>query len=264
MSARLLSSLQGGVLSLVISNPQARNALHPDIYRDGIAALERATTEPDVRAVVIAGEGGNFCAGGDLNRLRGNRSQPPQVQRASIDVLHEWIVAIRECPRPVLAAVEGAAAGAGFSLALACDMVVAARDARFLMAYVKVGLTPDGGATHWLGSRLPYPLAYELVATGNPVGAQRLHALGLVNEITEPGQALATAGARAAALAAGPSSALARVKSLLSQRERDALAGQLVLERESFVASLFDEDAKEGIDAFLEKRAPNYCRTGRA
>jgi enoyl-CoA hydratase/carnithine racemase len=159
MPARLLSTMQGAVLQLTLSNPEARNALHPDIYRDGIAALKGATADPAVRAVVITGEGEHFCAGGNLNRLLGNRSQPPEVQAASIDTLHEWITAIRDCPKPVIAAVEGAAAGAGFSLALACDMLVAAQNARFVMSYIRVGLTPDGGASHWLATRLPYPLA---------------------------------------------------------------------------------------------------------
>lgn len=261
MAARLLSTMQGAVLQLIISNPEARNALHPDIYRDGIAALKHAAADHSVRAVVIAGEGEHFCAGGNLNRLLANRSLPPENQAASIDTLHEWILAIRDCPKPVVAAVEGAAAGAGFSVVLSCDLVVAADNARFVMSYVKVGLTPDGGASHWLGTRLPYPLAYEMLATGHPVSAQRLHAQGLVNEITEPGDALRAALARATELADGPSFALGRIKSLLAAGEREALSHQLVRERENFVAALFHDDAAEGIGAFLGKRPPHYHRT---
>jgi len=260
MAARLLSTMQGAVLQLTISNPDARNALHPDIYRDGIAALKGAAADPAVRAVVIAGDGEHFCAGGNLNRLLGNRSQPPEVQAASIDTLHEWIAAIRDCPKPVIAAVEGAAAGAGFSLALACDMLVAASNARFVMSYIRVGLTPDGGASHWLATRLPYPLAYEILATGHPVGAARLHSLGIVSELTEPGDALRAALARASELADGPAFALGRVKSLLAAGEREALAHQLVRERDNFVAALHHDDAGEGIAAFLEKRVPRYHR----
>jgi enoyl-CoA hydratase/carnithine racemase len=261
VSARLLSSLHGAVLQLTLSNPGARNALHPDIYREGIAALKRAASDPETRAIVIAGEGEHFCAGGDLNGLRARRTQPPEIQRASIDLLHEWVGAIRECPLPVIAAVEGAAAGAGFSLALSCDLVVAAENARFMMSYIKVGLTPDGGATHWLGTRVPYPLAYEMIATGNPVTAQRLHALGLVNELSAPGKALSAAIVRAGALAGGPAFALGQIKSLLQAGERESLAPHLVREREAFVAALFHDDAKEGIGAFLEKRAPRYHST---
>ena len=258
MAARLLSSMQGAVLQLLISNPESRNALHPDIYQDGIAALEQAAHDPAVRAVVIAGEGEHFCAGGNLNRLLANRSKPPTAQAESIDTLHRWIAAIHECPKPVIAAVEGAAAGAGFSIVLACDMVIAADNARFVMAYVKVGLTPDGGASYWLGTRLPYPLAYEMLAAGQPVSAPRLHALGLVNEVTEPGDALRAAIARANALADGPAFALGRIKSLLTAGQRENFAHQLVRERENFVAALFHDDAREGIGAFLEKRPPRF------
>jgi enoyl-CoA hydratase/carnithine racemase len=262
MAARLLSTMQDAVLQLTLSNPEARNALHPDIYVEGIAALKRAAGDPAVRAIVIAGEGEHFCAGGNLNRLRENRSRPPEVQAESIDTLHEWIAAIRDCPKPVVAAVEGAAAGAGFSLTLACDLIVAAQNARFVMSYIRVGLTPDGGASHWLATRLPYQLAYEILACGHPVDAPRLYALGIVSELTEPGDALRAALARANELADGPAFALGRVKSLLSAGEREALSHQLVRERENFVAALHSDDAGEGIAAFLEKRVPRYHRGG--
>src|SRR5207249_3705226 len=122
-----------------------RNALHPDIYRTGTEALNRAAEDPGIGAVVLAGEGGTFCSGGNLRRLKENRGKSASVQHESITGFHDWIRALRRCPKPIVAAVEGAAAGAGFSLALACDLIVAAREARFVMAYVKVGLSPDGG-----------------------------------------------------------------------------------------------------------------------
>ncbi|MGA0950545.1 MAG: enoyl-CoA hydratase-related protein, partial [Burkholderiaceae bacterium] len=145
MSEQLLSDTQNHTLVLTISNPQHRNALGPAIYSAGIEALNAAETNPDIRAVVITGEGSTFCAGGNLNRLLANREQPAAVSEASINGLHDWIEAIRTFPKPVLAAVEGAAAGAGCSLALACDMLVAADNAMFVMAYSSVGLSPDGG-----------------------------------------------------------------------------------------------------------------------
>lgn len=260
MTARLVPERHGAVLQLRISNPEARNALHPDIYRDGVAAMRAAAEDHGLRAVVLCGEGEHFCAGGNVNRLRENRSKDPGEQAASIDLLHEWVAAIRDCPKPVIAAVEGAAAGAGFSLVLACDLVFAADNARFVMAYVRLGLTCDGGASHFLASRLPYPLAYELLAGGQPVGAGRLHALGVVNALTAPGEALGTAMARAAELADGPAFALGRIKSLLAAHEREALAHQLVRERENMVAALFHDDAGEGIDAFLARRPPRFNR----
>ncbi len=260
MAARLLSERRGPVLLLRISNPEARNALHPDIYRDGAAALHAAGDDHGVRAIVLAGEGEHFCAGGNLNRLRENRAADPSVQGASLDLLGAWVMAIRDCPKPVIAAVEGAAAGAGFSLVLACDLVFAAEDARFVMAYARVGLTCDGGASHFLGARLPYPLAYELMSGGQPAAAARLHALGLVNALVPRGEALGAALARAAELADGPAFALGRIKSLLAAHERDALARQLVRERDNFLAALFHDDGGEGIDAFLARRAPGFNR----
>lgn len=225
-----------------------------------MAALRAAANDHRVRAVVLAGEGEHFCAGGNLHRLHENRTQVPSVQAASIDLLGEWVAAIRDCPKPVIAAVEGAAAGAGFSLVLACDLVFAAEDAQFVMSYVRVGLTCDGGASHFLARRLPYPLGYDLLAGGQPVGAARLHALGLVNALAPHGEALATALARAAELAEGPAFALGRIKSLLSAHEREALAHQLVRERDDFVAALFHDDGGEGIEAFIARRPPRFNR----
>ena len=147
MPAILKSASQGRTMVLTLSNPEHRNALGPEIYAAGVEALNAAEGSAEVRSVVITGEGATFCAGGNLQRLLNNRQQPPEVQVQSIEGLHNWIEAIRAFPKPVIAAVEGAAAGAGFSLALACDFIVAARDAAFVMAYANVGLSPDGGAT---------------------------------------------------------------------------------------------------------------------
>lgn len=163
MSAELLAERTEATLVLTISNPDARNALHPDIYAAGIEAVATAEQDASIRAVVITGANRFFCAGGDLNRLRENRAKDKSVQATSIDQLGEWIQAIRTCPKPVIAAVEGAAAGAGFSLALACDWIVAADNAKFVMAYVKVALTPDGGGSWFLANALPRQLATEIL-----------------------------------------------------------------------------------------------------
>ena len=139
MPAELKSTSQGQTLVLTISNPELRNALGPEIYAAGIEALGAAESNPDIRSIILTGEGSTFCAGGNLNRLLGNRQKPPEVQAQSIENLHNFIETIRTFPKPVVAAVEGAAAGAGFSLVLACDMVVAADNAVFVMAYSTVG-----------------------------------------------------------------------------------------------------------------------------
>lgn len=153
MSAELLTHRPAGsdtTLVLKLSNPGARNALHPDMYAAGIEALSTAERDNSVRAIVLTGADNFFCAGGNLNRLLENRAKDPSVQAESIDLLAEWISALRASTKPVIAAVEGAAAGAGFSLALACDLIVAADDAKFVMSYARVGLTPDGGASWFL------------------------------------------------------------------------------------------------------------------
>lgn len=254
----LLCSRDGPVLRLTISNPGARNALAPEMYAAGERSLREAAADASVRAVVLAGDGDTFCAGGNLQRLQANRARPPQVQRDSIDALHRWVRALRACPVPVIAAVEGPAAGAGFSLVLACDLVVAAENARFVMAYVKVGLSPDGGATHALARRVPYATAFEWLATGAPIDAATLHRHGLVNRVVAPGTAVAAALEWARALAQGPADALARIKALASAAEAAALDAQLDAEREAFVASLHGPEAAEGIDAFLARRPPAF------
>ncbi|MVO97922.1 enoyl-CoA hydratase-related protein, partial [Rhizobium leguminosarum] len=134
-----------------------------------------------------------FCAGGNLQRLQARRQEDAEAQAQGVEALHQWIETLSTYPKPVIAAVEGAAAGAGFSLALACDMVVAARDAAFVMAYAGVGLSPDGGATWSLARALPRQLAAELLLCGERIGAERLHALGVVNRLARPGEALTCA-----------------------------------------------------------------------
>jgi len=255
---QLIVERHGAVLLLVLSNPAARNALHPDMYSTAARALADAQSDPAVRAVVIAGDGDTFSAGGNLNRLLANRSKDPSLQYESIEALHGWVRAIRAIDKPVIAAVEGTAAGAAFALVLACDMLVAAEDARFAMAYARVGLSPDGGATHWLGNRLPYQLAYELLATGAPIEAARLHALGVVNRVVPRGQALETGMQLARTLAAGPALVLGRIKRLLDASATGTLASHLDRERDAFLEALYHPDAGEGISAFLEKRAPRF------
>jgi len=189
-TAELKSTSEGSTMVLTISNPSQRNALGPDIYAAGIEALNGAENSAEIRSVVIVGEGSWFCAGGSLQRLLANRQLDRSVQAESIEGLHNWIDSIRTFPKPVIAAVEGAAAGAGFSLALACDFVVSARDAVFAASYSNVALSPDGGLSWHLGRQLPRQLASEWLMNGERIEASRLHALGLVNELTESGQAL--------------------------------------------------------------------------
>ena len=258
MSAELQASRRDATLILTLSNPGAKNALHPDMYAAAIETLTTAERDDSIRAVVLTGANGFFCAGGNLNRLLENRGKEPAVQAQSLDNLHGWIEALRDCPKPVIAAVDGAAAGAGFSLALACDLIVAGASAKFLMAYVKVGLTPDGGGSWFLTQALPRQLATEILIEGKPVLAPRLHDLGLVNRLVADGAALDAALDWADKLAALSPNAVERIKSLTQQGQRNSLAQQFEAEKRHFVESLHHRDAQEGITAFLEKRKPQY------
>lgn len=258
MSAQLQSTSQGRTMVLTLSNPGQRNALGPAMYAAGVEALNVAETNPEIRSVVITGEGPLFCAGGNLQRLQDNRQQEPSVQAQSIEGLHNWIEAIRTFPKPVLAAVEGAAAGAGFSLALACDFIVAASDAVFVMAYSNVALSPDGGASWSLAQALPRQLVNELLLCGERISAERLHALGLVNRVALPGQALDDALALAEKLNARAPNALASIKELVNEAPGNSLTRQLALERDHFVRNLHHANAGIGITAFLSKQTPRY------
>jgi enoyl-CoA hydratase/carnithine racemase len=248
----------GQTMVLTLSNPSLRNALSPAMYAAGVEALHFADSSSEIRSVVLTGEGSMFCAGGNLQRLLDNRSKPQDVQASSIDGLSSWVEAIRSCRKPVIAAVEGPAAGAGFSLCLACDLIVAARDAVFVMAYSSVGLSPDGGGSWHLAQMLPRQLASELLLAGERISAERLHTLGMVNRIAEPGSALAEALATADKLNARAPNALASIKELLNDAPQRTLGAQLAAERDAFVANLHHPNGGEGISAFLGKRAPRY------
>ncbi len=258
MTASLKSHTHGQTMVLTISNPEHRNALGPEIYAAGVEALNVAESSPEVRSVVITGEGSHFCAGGNLQRLQANRQQPPQVQTDSIESLHNWIETIRAFPKPVIAAVEGSCAGAGFSLALACDLTVAAQNSVFVMAYSNVALSPDGGATWSLLRALPRATALQLLMCGDRIDAQRLQALGVINVVSQPGEALTDALALAARLNARAPNALASIKELANEAPEASLHAQLAAERDHFVRNLHDANAGEGIAAFLDKRTPLY------
>jgi enoyl-CoA hydratase/carnithine racemase len=258
MAAELRSTFEGSTMVLTLNNPEHRNALGPEIYAAGVEALNAAESNPEVRAVVITGEGGIFCAGGNLQRLQANRQKPPEVQAQSIEGLHNWIEAIRTFPKPVVAAVEGPAAGAGFSLALACDLIVAARNAVFVMAYSSVALSPDGGGSWSLSRALPRQLVSEMLMLGERMGAQRLHELGVVNRLTDAGQALGQALELADRLGQRAPNTLASIKELLGEADGHDLNTQLAAERDHFVKNLHHANGGIGISAFLAKQTPRY------
>ena len=258
MIGQLKSAVHGQTLVLTISNPTLRNALGPEIYTAGIEALNAAESNPEIRSVIITGEGAHFCAGGNLQRLLANREQPKEVQAQSIDGLHTWMEAIHTFPKPVIAAVEGAAAGAGFSLVLMCDLVVAARDSIFVMAYSSIALSPDGGGSWNLSQTLPRQLAAELMLLGERISAERLHDLGSVNRLVESGTALTQALDLAERINARAPNAMQSIKELINDAPTQSLHVHLTQERDHFVKNLHHANAGLGISAFLNKEKPIY------
>lgn len=256
--AKLTQRREGRVLILTLDNPAQRNALGPGMYTGGIEAFDLVAKDKSIGAVILTGRDGTFCAGGNLNRLNENRKKTNEFQREAMNALLNWVRAIRSCEVPVIAVVEGAAAGAGCSIALSCDLIVSAEDAVFALSYVKVGLNPDGGATTFLARALPPQLASEILFEGGKITPQRLHQAGVVNRLTPSGQALEVALVWAEKLANGPRAAMGRAKKLLEEAYGDDLSGQLDREADAFVDALHHDEAGEGIAAFLEKRKPDF------
>lgn len=254
----LLVDRDGAVLTLTLNDPRTRNSLSLEMSSEGTRLLNEAAYDDRTRVIIIQGAEGNFCSGGNINRLKDSIAAGMHERLDSVDYLHRWIKAIRRCSKPVIAAVEGAAAGAGFSLAAACDLIVAASDARFVLAYVKIGLNPDGGSTAFLTRGLPPQVAAELCFFGDPVSAERLQALGLVNRVVEPGAVLGEAQAMAARLANGPAAAIARAKQLIDAARRNDFEAQLDLEARLISEARSHPEAAEGLQAFLDKRKPDF------
>ena len=258
MTGQLKSAVHGQTLVLTLSNPTLRNALGPEMYTAGIEALNAAESNSEIRSVIITGEGAHFCAGGNLQRLLANRKQAKEVQAQSIDGLHTWMEAIHTFPKPVIAAVEGAAAGAGFSLVLMCDLVVAARDSIFVMAYSSIALSPDGGGSWNLSKALPRQIAAELMLLGERISADRLHALGSINRLVESGTALMQALDLAERINARAPNAMQSIKELINDAANQSLHMHLAQERDHFVNNLHHANSGIGISAFLNKEKPIY------
>ena len=258
MTGQLKSAVHGQTLVLTLSNPTLRNALGPEMYTAGIEALSAAESNSEIRSVIITGEGAHFCAGGNLQRLLANREQAKEIQAQSIDGLHTWMEAIHTFPKPVIAAVEGAAAGAGFSLVLMCDLVVAARDSIFVMAYSSIALSPDGGGSWNLSRALPRQIAAELMLLGERISADRLHALGSINRLVESGTALTQALDLAERINARAPNAMQSIKELINDAANQSLHMHLAQERDHFVNNLHHANSGIGISAFLNKEKPIY------
>lgn len=258
MMALARTEARGDCIWIINSNPTRRGALSDDFYqaiREGIAAA----SAPEMRSVIIVSEGGYFCSGGNLNLLRTRRDLSESDRRQAIeDGLHASIRAIRSSPVPVIAAIEGGAAGAGLSIALACDLIVAARDAQFIAAYVRAGLVPDGGLTASMARVLPRPIAMEMCVMGRSVPASRMAELGAINQVVENGEAETVARAMAATLSTGPRQAQGVIRAMVNSAYETSEATQLDLERDAMTRAMGGAEAAEGIAAFLDKRKPDF------
>ncbi len=242
---------------VVNMNGARRGALSPDLY-EAINAAVKLAEQPRIRAILLTSEGGFFCAGGDLNVLIERRGLSEAQRRGKVDELHGLIRGLRAAPVPVIAAVEGGAAGAGLSLALAADLIVAEAGAKFTAAYVKAGLVPDGGLTSSLSRILPRPLAMEMCLLARPVTAERMADLGAVNLVVPADEVLSAAHGLADRLAKGPPEAQRVIRHMMAEAYETTEAAQLDRERDAMAQAAAASEAGEGISAFLEKRAPRF------
>ena len=244
----------GGVLTITLNRPDVLNALNGVMHR-GLAAALKDARAPDVRAVVVTGAGRGFCVGQDLTEFREAAGDIAGRLRATY---HPNVLAIRALEKPVIAAVNGVAAGAGLSLACACDVRVAADSATFVPAFVNIGLIPDSGGSFFVTRLLGYARAFEWLASGRRLSAAEAHAWGLVSEVVEGESLAARAGALAGELAAMPTRAIGMTKRLLDQAPTTTLDEQLEREAQLQAAATGTDDFREGVAAFLEKRQPAF------
>jgi len=244
-----------GELRITLNRPDALNAWNKQLGADLLAAVREAAADDGVRAVVITGAGRAFSSGADLRA--GFDATPeghPDVETVLHDVYHPIITGLRELPKPVLARVNGPAVGIGCSLALVSDLIVAAESAYFLLAFVNIGLVPDGGSSLLLPERIGLARATEMAMLGERIGARQALEWGLINRVTADDELDAVVDELAARLAAGPTAAYAGIKRQFNAWLFTRMAGQLDLEASIQQQSAASGDFAEGVQAFLEKR----------
>lgn len=243
---------------ITLNRPDRLNALQPEMADALIAALDDAQADASCRAVLLTGAGRGFCAGQDLNAIAG--ANPDDIA-GLLDSYHPVIEKIREIPLPIVAAVNGVAAGAGCNLALACDIVIASRSTSFVQAFARIGLIPDCGGTWFLPRLVGTARARALMMLAEPLPAETAAEWGLIWQVVDDDQLMREAHALALRLATGPTVALGLIKQALEESADNDLAGQLDFERDLQVEAAETPDHAEGVRAFLDKRAPVF--TGR-
>ncbi len=253
-SAPVLLTIDGAIGEIRFNRPKVLNAFNLEAGRAFLACCERVAAEQRVRAIVLRGEGSSFMAGGDLTQFR-DAADRPAFSREILEPLNSALLILDELPVPIIAAVQGVAAGAGASIALAADFVIAAEDAKFIMAYAKIGTSIDAGSSWNLPRLVGFRRAMELALLAEPVGAAQALAMGLISRVVPSAKLKEEAGALAKRLAAGPTGAYGRIKQLLRDSLTQEYAVQLKAELEAFAACSATADFAEGLTAFFEKRA---------
>ncbi len=250
----VLTTRSGAVLTITLNRPEVLNALN-GAMQEALGAALREARDREVRAVVVTGAGRGFCVGQDLREFREAAGDVGGRLRASY---HPNVLALHTLEKPVLAAVNGAAAGAGLSLACACDLRIASEEATFVPAFVNVGLVPDSGASFFVTRLLGYARAFEWLSSGRRLPAQEALAWGLAGELVEADGLGDRAAEVAASLAAMPTRAVGMTKRLLARAASATLEEQLEWEAQLQAAAAGTDDFREGVAAFLEKRPPDF------
>lgn len=252
--AEVETTHDGAVLAITLNRPDVLNAFNAALHRALAGALKEARAD-DVRAVVITGAGRGFCVGQDLSEFR---EAPGDIGERLRSNYHPNILALRALEKPVLAAVNGPAAGAGLSFACACDLRLAAQSATFVPAFINIGLVPDSGGTYFVRRLLGTARAFEWMTSGRRLSAAQALEWGLISEVVEDDRLAERAAERAAELAAMPTRGIGLTKRLFDHAEHATLDEQLELEAQLQTAATQTADFREGVDAFLEKREPRF------
>jgi len=248
-----------GVANIELNRPEALNAFSPRMGEECLDALARVRADPEVRAVLLTGAGRAFCAGGDFSGERPLNAQGhPHVNKNLLALYNPLVLELRSLPKPVVASVQGACAGIGVSFALACDLILAADNAFFLLAFVKLGLSLDGGTSSFLTERVGLARAAECAMLGDRLPAAKAADWGLINAVHPLDELPKAAADLTARLAQGPTSAIGNIKRLLTAAAQRDLAAQLQLEAEIQQSNATSLDYAEGTAAFREKRTARF------
>ncbi len=250
--------LEGSVATLTLNRRESANALHLDLAREFMLAAIECDENPEIRAVILTGAGKMFCAGGDLKSFSGYGAELPSRLKEITTYLHAGTSRLSRMRAPVIGAINGTAAGAGFSLAVSCDLVLAAESATFTMAYTAAGLSPDGSSTYFLPRLIGLRRAQELMLTNRRLSAREALDWGLVNEVVGDDELMSHVMKQARRLASGPTIAYGMVKKLLAETFGQSLEGQMELESRGIAAMAGTADGREGMAAFLQRRKPDF------